>query len=387
MSKNIIVYIDLNGVLNKVGILNIKHNQAGINLSFQNDETWLQHPLSDSLAPQFKLNPIEYKSRVHNHLFFDNIGDSVPDQWGRDLIIRNNEILAKQNKATSKNSIEEEYLFAISDFARQGALRFATEEGGPFLLTSKENPIPPISKLGELLEAANRYENNNASDADIQALYNAGSAIGGARAKVSVIDNEKNLLIAKFPQDYDRWPLIRWEAVTLRLAELAGLNVQKWKFETIKGKDVLLVHRFDRDGTKRNPYLSAWSMLRGEGSNIYSYLHILDKIKQHGKNPSQDAEELFRRLVFNILVSNFDDHFRNHGFLITNDGWSLSPAFDINPFPYTTEYHRHLRLSIQKENATTAAVIDLALETAEEYSLSLDKAKSIAKEVGTAVSQ
>jgi serine/threonine-protein kinase HipA len=280
---------------------------------------------------------------------------------------------------------ESDYLLLVDDEARQGALRFAVQEGGAFLAESEGVRIPPVIELPRLLAATHHVETETDTDEELQLLLAPGSSLGGARPKATVRENDGSLAIAKFPQRNDEFDVELWEAVALTLAEKAGITVPVWRIERISGKPVLLLSRFDRSGQQRIPFLSAMSMLRARDHQPRSYLEIADSLRQYGASPDADTQELWRRIVFNVLVSNMDDHLRNHGFLyVGGAGWRLAPAYDLNPVPVEIK-PRLLSTSISFDSAE--ASLKLALDVAEEFGLKPGEARCVAKEVGAAVSQ
>ena len=209
--------------------------------------------------------------------------------------------------------------------------------------------------------------------------------LGGARAKASVLDLQSQVAIAKFPQADDAYPVMRWEAVALDLADRAGIDVPTWRLEQVADRTALLLRRFDRDGDVRVPFLSAMSMLGAADNEDHSYLEIVDPLRQFGSQPEQDCAQLWRRIVFNILISNTDDHLRNHGFLFDSaGGWRLSPAYDMNPTPLDVKA-RILSLAIDEADDT--ASLDVVLGMARQCGLKLPAAKEIIGEVQAAVSQ
>lgn len=271
----------------------------------------------------------------------------------------------------------------VNDEARQGALRFAREPGGPFLAAADTVPIPPLVELPRLLSAADHVVGDSESDEDLRLLLTPGSSLGGARPKASVRDRDGHLAIAKFPHKDDDYNIVLWEAVALSLAEKAGIPVAPWRIETIAGRATLLMRRFDRDGQIRIPFLSAMSMLGANDNETRSYLEFVDVLRQHGAAPKKDMHMLWRRIVFSVLISNTDDHLRNHGFLYAGpDGWRLAPAYDVNPVP-TDIQPRVLTTAIDLDDGT--ASLDLALQVAEYFELTAADAQEIAGEVGQAV--
>ncbi len=223
------------------------------------------------------------------------------------------------------------------------------------------------------------------TEEELRMLFAPGSSLGGARPKASVREKDGHLAIAKFPRKDDEINTVVWEAVALSLAQKSGIPVPQSRVENIAGKPVLLLRRFDRDGERRIPFLSAMSMLGSKDNETRSYLEIVDALRQHGAAPQADMEALWRRLVFNILISNTDDHLRNHGFLYEGQaGWRLSPAYDLNPVP-TDIKPRILSTAINEDDNT--ASLALAMEVAGYFELDAGKACEIAAHVGKAVSK
>jgi serine/threonine-protein kinase HipA len=223
------------------------------------------------------------------------------------------------------------------------------------------------------------------TEEDMRLLFAPGSSLGGARPKASVIEKDGHLAIAKFPRKDDDFNAVVWEAVALALASKAGIAVPNVRVETISKKPVLLLRRFDREGKRRIPFLSAMSMLGSKDNETRSYLEIVDALRQHGAAPKADMEALWRRLVFNVLISNTDDHLRNHGFLYAGqEGWRLSPAYDLNPMPADIK-PRILATAINEDDNT--ASLALAMEVAEYFELDTGQAREIAKQVAKAVSK
>ena len=266
-----------------------------------------------------------------------------------------------------------------------GALRFKAEEGGPFLRESDAGRVPPLVELPKLLGAAQRVIDEDETDEDLRLLLAPGSSLGGARPKASVGEKDGRLAIAKFPRKDDEVSTVLWEAVALDLAEKSGINVASGRVEKIEKKPVLILQRFDRKGAQRIPFLSAMSMLGAKDNQPRSYLEIVDVLRRYGAAPKRDMEALWRRIVFNIMISNTDDHLRNHGFLYEGpDGWRLSPAYDLNPVPVDIK-PRILTTSINEDDGT--ASLDLAMEVAEYFELDASAARKIARQTGRPVSK
>jgi serine/threonine-protein kinase HipA len=234
-----------------------------------------------------------------------------------------------------------------------------------------------------LLSAAEHVVGDTDSDEDLRLLLAPGSSLGGARPKASVRDRDGHLAIAKFPHKDDEINTVLWEAVALRLAAKAGIPVPDWRIEQVLNKPVLLLRRFDRVHDQRIPFLSAMSMLGANDNESRSYLEFVDALRRYGASPKQDMHALWRRIVFNILISNTDDHLRNHAFLYTGpDGWRLAPAYDLNPVP-TDIKPRVLTTAIDLDDGS--ASLDLAMSVVGYFELDKEKAHVISAEVGQAV--
>lgn len=380
--RKVYVYVELDGELNLVGQLWARSNRDKEGASFQYEQNWLAHPERFALEPALELTEGTYHTEAYRNMF-GSIGDSAPDRWGRILMRRNASRRARAFDRQPQTLTEIDYLLGVYDEARQGALRFSENIGGPFLQHSEANPIPPLIELPKLLSATENFLEDNESEEDLRLLLAPGSSLGGARPKASVRDRDGQLAIAKFPRKDDEYSAVRWEAVALSLAGKAGLRVPEWRLELIASKPTLIIKRFDRNFTKRIPFLSAMSMVGGKDNEQHSYLEIVDALRQHGASPAQDMADLWKRIVFSILISNTDDHLRNHGFLYERfKGWRLSPIYDVNPTPIEIK-PRVLTTAIDLVDST--ASLDLAFSVALEFGLTQEEAKRIAKEVGIAV--
>lgn len=290
---------------------------------------------------------------------------------------------AEREKRSARALKEIDFLLMVDDEARQGALRFKREEKGLFLTTYGKNHIPPLVAVGKLLTAATHVLHESDTEEDLRLLLAPGSSLGGARPKASIKDKDGGLAIAKFPRKDDEIDTVGWEAVALTLATKSGIKVPKWRLESIGKQRILLSRRFDREKNIRIPFLSAMSALSAKDNEMHSYLEIADAIRQISASPKADLEALWRRIVFNVLISNVDDHLRNHAFLYAGfSGWLLAPAYDLNPTP-TDIKPRVLSTAIDLIDPT--ASLDLACDVAHYFDLEKTQAKTILKEVGLAV--
>jgi serine/threonine-protein kinase HipA len=383
MNKEVLVYVDLGGTPRLAGRLWSRMRKNRESATFEYDKGWLERPNRFSLEPALEVGPGPFHTATDKALF-GTIGDSAPDRWGRVLMRRAERRRTASEGGPPRTLAEIDYLLMVNDEARQGALRFAEREGGPFLADGATTPIPPLIELPRLLSAAEHVADEDDTDEDLRLLLAPGSSLGGARPKASVRDRDGTLAIAKFPHKGDEINVVRWEAVALSLAEKAGIPVPERRLETIAGKPVLVLRRFDRTGATRVPFLSAMSMLGARDNEARSYLEIADALRQYGAAPKEDRRALWRRIVFSILISNTDDHLRNHGFLYSGpDGWRLAPAYDLNPVPADIK-PRVLTTAINEDDGT--ASLDLAMEVADYFELTPSQAHEIAAQVGRAVS-
>lgn len=383
MDTEALVYVDLDGKPVLTGRLWARMRKGRNGASFEYDDAWLSRRDRFALEPALQLAPGPFHTPAHKPMF-GAIGDSAPDRWGRALMRRAERRRADRAGETPRTLREIDYLLMVNDEARQGALRFAMQPGGPFLATSETTPIPPLVELPRLLSAADHVADDSDSDEDLRLLLAPGSSLGGARPKASVRDKDGQLAVAKFPHRDDEIDSVRWEAVALSLAKKAGIPVPQWRLEQIGDKPVLLLRRFDRQDGERIPFLSAMSLLGATDNETRSYLEFVDALRQYGAAPNADMDMLWRRIVFSVMISNTDDHLRNHGFLYHGpDGWRLAPAYDLNPVPVDIK-PRVLSTAINLDDAT--ASIDRALEVATYFELDHSQARDIARQIGKSVS-
>jgi serine/threonine-protein kinase HipA len=383
MDTEVMVYMDLDGQPVLVGRLWARMRRGRNSASFEYDKDWLLRSDRFALEPALQLGPGSFHTSADKPIF-GAIGDSAPDRWGRVLMRRAERREAMHAERTPRTLREIDFLLMVNDKARQGALRFALKPGEPFLAGDDAKSIPPLVELPKLLSAAEHVVGESDSDEDLSLLLAPGSSLGGARPKASVIDKDGQLAIAKFPHRDDEIDTVRWEAVALSLAKNAGIPVPQWRMETVAEKSVLILRRFDRADGLRIPFMSAMSMLGAQDNETRSYLEFVDALRQHGAAPKSDMHMLWRRIVFNVLISNTDDHLRNHGFLYDGpDGWRLAPAYDLNPVPVDIK-PRVLSTAIDHDDGT--ASLELALSVADYFELNDAEAREIVKEVAHAVS-
>lgn len=389
--KEILVYAHWEGFKTPVlmGLLSAIPAKGKEVFSFEYTKEWLRSDFTYMIDPDLQLYSGRYFP-ADEKLNFGAFLDSCPDRWGRVLMDRREAAMARKEGRKMKHLLESDYLLGVFDGHRMGALRFKTNENGAFLNDDKSMAAPPFTSLRELEQASVKFEEDDAGDEDylkwINLLIAPGSSLGGARPKASVADPKGNLWIAKFPSIKDEKNVGAWEMVVNAMARKAGLNVAQGDVHQFKSKyHTYLTKRFDRTNKgERIHFASAMTLLGyldGAGHDAgVSYLELVEFIMRYGAHVDADLEELWRRIVFHICVKNTDDHLRNHGFLLTDKGWRLSPAYDINP----NEYGTGLSLNIsEKDNALD---IELALSVAVFFRLDAKKSKQIVDEIKSVVS-
>ena len=386
--KTIFVYDDFsmqNPTL--MGILYVNSLKGGESYSFEYDREWLKKTsLKITLDPE--LMPYSGRQYPFGKAIFGLFSDSSPDRWGRVLMNKRERILAGKEGRKPAKLYDSDYLLGVYDETRLGGIRFKTEPNGAFLSDDKETAAPPWASLRTLEEASRNFENEDTalSEKWLNQLIRPGSSLGGARPKATVMDPKEQLWIAKFPSKNDENDSGAWEMVTHDLAEICGLHVPEAKLEKFsKLGSTYLVKRFDRILNKRVHFASAMTLLgKTDGTSAAdgtSYLDIAAFIKSYGAQPKRDLIELWKRIVFNMAVSNTDDHLRNHAFIFTENGWELSPLYDVNPIPYGDE------LSLNVDEEDNSINIDLAIEASVRFGISETDATTYAKDILTIVKE
>ena len=368
-----------------IGKLYVGVIKGGETYSFEYDAEWLaKNKMGTSLDPQ--LQPFVGRQFPMDRKIFGVFADASPDRWGRVLMNKRERLIAGKEGRKPRKLYDSDFLLGVYDETRMGGIRFKLDPAGPFLSDDKENSTPPWAQLRTLEEASRNYENDESGIADqwINQLIKPGSSLGGARPKATVVDVKGGLWIAKFPSKNDESDTGAWEKVVHDLADLCGLNVPEAKLEKFsKLGSTFLVRRFDRDGNRRIHFASAMTLLgKTDGASAEdgtSYLDIASFIKAHGANPKADLLELWKRIVFNMAVTNTDDHLRNHAFIFSKNGWKLSPLYDVNPVPYGDE------LSLLVDDNDNSISAQLAINTADRFGISKDNAEKLAAEIMTTV--
>ena len=367
-----------------VGTIYVSQTRGKEFYSFEYSPAWLSHG-NMALDPDLKL----YKGRQYlndDKYIFGVFADSSPDRWGQKLMKRREELRAREASERPHKLLDSDFLLGVYDEARMGGLRFKTEPEGEFVSNEKDYATPPWTSLRELEEASRSFENDESELEGkwLKQLLAPGSSLGGARPKASVKAPDGSLWIAKFPSKHDDIDSGAWEMVLHDLAKLCGLNVPDAKTEKFSNLGTTyLVKRFDRAEDRRIHFASAMTMLGktdgADASDGSSYLEIVSFLKSNGAKPKRDLCELWRRIVFSMAVSNTDDHFRNHGFILTEAGWELSPMYVVNP----DIYGEYLSLNVNSEDSKID--FQLAIDAAGYYGLGNESAERSVEEIARIV--
>lgn len=378
-----------------LGTLRFDAQGARESAAVEYDAHWLAAAESFAIDPGL---PLVAGAQFHRRerggsLFHGAIADTEPDGWARRVILRDHANRRQEARRAGAN-VESgplnalDFLLAVDDSSRVGALRFGDEEGA-FQRTAEagRRTAPPLIELGQLLFASRAVETNGETAADLRYLRGRGTSLGGLRPKCTVVDDEGRLSIGKFPSVADDRAVTKGEILALRLAAEAGIDAAEGRLIDSDGGAVALIRRFDRpEGGGRLMYVSAATMLGVEVAEAgeHAYTEIVDALRMNGAAPQADIEELWRRIAFSILITNVDDHLRNHGFLHVDRGqWRLAPAFDVNPFP---DRHRELKTWVSEE-AGPEATVEALMSVLPYFRIPTPRAKEILAQVEAAVAQ
>jgi len=388
--KTLLVYADFDWLkeIELVGELSYESLRGSDNYSFTFEDAWLKRYGDLFLSADLNNYPGRQYTQPGSDLF-GCFSDTLPDRWGRVLVNRREQIMAKEEKRSIRRLTSFDYLTEIDDFSRMGGFRFKESPDGDFINSNKMLRIPPLTDVHDLIRASREIEKseekNQLPDMKwIAQLLHPGSSLGGARPKASVINKDNRLSIAKFPSLNDDHDVGLWEHFCHLLAKKAGIHAASTQVINTGDKyHTLLSRRFDRtDAGRRIHFASAMTLLGlsdgDDASTGHGYLDIVDFILQGCTNVDANLKELYRRVAFNISVGNSDDHFRNHGFLLTARGWTLSPAYDMNP-----TVHAYQSLLIDRHS--NKANLQLLLDACEDYMLDKTTATQIIAEVVAAV--
>lgn len=368
------VHIDWNGQSHLIG--RIHGAEQGSSVSFEYETEWLQRV--DAFAIDPTSLPLQ-RGTHHGRMLFGAIQDCGPDRWGRILIER-----AVRKKVLAQKPYRDiDYVLALDDASRIGALRFRLDANSPFLAPTS-GKLPPLMRLNALLHATDAIHSETETAQDLRFLLGAGSPLGGARPKSAVSLADDRLAIAKFPKPDDTRDIGAGEILALTLAGQAGIQVAEHRLVPVGTQSVAVITRFDRAGKNRIPFISAATLLGLPQGDFGAYTILADGIRQFGNDVPGDLRELWRRLVFSLLASNYDDHLRNHGFLMHEPGrWSLSPAYDLNPVPEIDRARMSKTAITEDQEEPTIAS---ALAAAPRFGLKVTESKKILREIFAAVS-
>jgi len=385
VSDTLEVWLDADFLADKLQIGTLHHDRTALRFAY--DAAWIRHPLSFAIDPDLSLGEGVFhpKPEQGNFRVFD---DSAPDRWGQMLMKRREALSAKDEGRAPRTLYAWDFLIGVQDSTRQGALRMR-REGQTRFLADDPRSAPPVTSLRELEAVAREVTAKRLEDLDalrrwLAVLVAPGASLGGARPKANFTDTDQSLWIAKFPANDDERDIGAWESITHDLAQRVGIDVPPARTYAFGGEfHTFCVQRFDRVEKRRRFYASAMAMLQKDQSDGTSYLDIAEFLHHRGakQHVAADLEQLFRRVAFNVAIGNRDDHLRNHGFILTSNGWRLAPAFDVNPNVDKAEHV--LNLDESDNRPSLATVID----TAEWYSLSKDSGAKIVGEITEATSR
>ncbi len=354
--------------------------------SFAYDAAWLASAGHFSISPDLpELDGYQpSRNKEGDSPFPLAVADTAPDTWGRQVIIRDHAKRKKRGEDLPPLS-EVDFLLAVDDVHRVGALRLR-KPGGPFERASRPGvrTTPPLVDLRKLYDASRAVEEGQETEEDLRYLLGRGTSLGGLRPKCSALDDDGSLAIGKFPSTGDTRDVTRAEVLAMRLARAAGIDAADARIVEIEGVAVALIKRFDRLGTARIPYMSGASLLQSARHEERAYTEVADMLRAVGHAPIDDARQLWRRLVFNLLITNVDDHLHNLGFLHVENGlWRMAPAFDLNPFP---DKRRESKTWLSE---ATGPIVDveMLLSEAPAFSLTLRDARAVLREVSAAVAK
>ena len=390
--RRIFVYADFDWLPHEelVGELTMDSIRGGETYGFKFNQDWLRNH-SDVLLSEDINNYVGMQYTQPGKDVFACFADSLPDRWGRTLVLRREQLLATEEKRPVRRLTSMDYLLGIDDASRMGAFRFKEDIDGVFINAANELQIPPVTSIRELIAASQEIEKSEERNVLpekkwLMQLMHPGTSLGGARPKASVVDEKKRLYVAKFPSRKDLYDVALWEHFAHLMAKEVGMKCAETKVISAGSKyHTLLSRRFDRtEENRRIHFASAMTMLGlTDGQNASTgngYLDIVDFIVQGCCDVESNLQELFRRVAFSIAIGNSDDHFRNHGFLLTNKGWTLSPAYDLNP---TLSHAQSLLIN----SNTQESDINILLDSCSDYMLSRDVANRIVEDIRTAMAR
>ena len=384
--RTLFVHVDIAGEPVLAGRLHCNAEGGQENAALELDRHWLEHPLRAVYAPLLTLPPGPYFTGAHMPLY-GAIGDSAPDRWGRMLLRRFERGEAPREGRPARVLREWDVLLGVEDAIRAGNLRFAEKPGGPFLgRCSESTPIPSVRDLARLARCVLAFERDTATRSQHILILQTGQLLGGSRPKATVRDADGTLLVAKFPSAPDAHDMQRWEALTLSMARDCGIVVPEFRLASVEGERVLLLRRFDREpgSGRRLAFITMLGLLNARDNKSQCYLDIAEVIRRIGARPVEDLAQLWRRALFTVLVSDKDNHLRNHGMLLDATGWRLAPAYDLNP---EAEKVQPRVLAISLDGVDDRSVVSPLFEHCEDFGLRLADARAIARDMARVVAR
>ncbi len=370
----VLVYLDdpAFGQINNIGTLTCGDRGS---VRFEYNESWIAQADSFPLDPELDLASGEFYPKGSN---FGVFMDSCPDRWGSVLMQRREDVESKMEGRSRRVLGTWDYLLGVQDCTRMGALRFKRLQDEGFL-ASEALSAPPITRLAELQQIAFEITNKKVQDLGrlrewLRVLVAPGASLGGARPKANIVESDGSLWIAKFPARDDTEDVAAYEKLVHDLARDCGIDVPESRLVKIgSGYHTFMVKRFDRYHADRRFFSSAMPLLHRTDSEDASYLELAEFITNYGEveRIERELEELYRRVVFNVVVANRDDHLRNHGFIRNPAGWRLAPAFDINP---STSKEEHV---LALDDHARYPDLEVVASTADLYRLGDKKSREI----------
>ena len=383
--RTILVHVEIDGTAWLAGRLEAGAEGGHENARFEADPQWLKHPLRPFVDPALELEPGPYKSGGVMPLF-GALGDSAPDRWGRTLMRRSERRGAGKERREPRVLRELDLLLGVNEAVRAGNLRFA-EEPREFLGRPLRARLPGVKDLKRIADAVRCYQCDDDTPAQRDLLLDAGALLGGSRPKVSIVDEDGHLAIAKVPSIEDERGIERWEALTLELAAGCGIAVPRWRLERIEGGGHALVsRRFDREPQtgRRIGFVTMMGLLAAYDNKSESYLEMAKAIRRLSSRPRDDLAELWRRAVFTVLISDKDNHLRNHGLVLGATGWRLAPAYDMNPTPQKVKPRE---LAISLDGIDDRSSLRPLFDKCEEFAVGAGEAAAITRAIAQKVSK
>lgn len=376
--RTVVIHADVDGSSRVVGRLTAITANEREEAHFELDPLWQKTSHHRLLQPMLRHLRGPHLGGGTMPLF-GAVGDSAPDRWGRTLMRRAERKRAWREKRAPRVLSEMDFLLGVRDEIRAGSLRFAEREGGPYAGGSGA-PIPSVDSLARLLDAVRAHERDEETPAQTRLLLETGQLLGGSRPKASVRDRDGHLLIAKFPSRGDPRDMQRWETLALTLAHACGICVPAFGIVRVKGCSVMLSRRFDREegSGRRMPFVSMLGLLGADDNKSQSYARMADVVREIGSRPRDDLQELWRRALFAVLISDKDCHLRNHGMLLDATGWRLAPAFDLVP---TAQALRPREMAISLDGVDDRATLQPLFAMAERFGLAERDARAEAARI------